>query len=278
MVEFVLLVESDDTFLPFITPSGYKIRLNGSDGNWSENAGSPDLFVESGIGSDTLTVNGFPRGRILCRENYVDAHGRLTGQGDPFDPLVLHTVTAPCILGFFENVASGSLVTGWVLADLTLYGDTFAVPWSHSFDFTSINGGFVPEIDGSSNPRAQWLGGTGWENGPTFNLDECTIAFHLLHDTNIDAGSITFNTVGPTSAGFEVGVEDAQNGTTQSPALRPFFTASVTDGDHPVSLTNANAVVAGHWLFISIGDAVGTIGACKILNASFSGTGTDPFV
>ena len=154
MANFKTLVPSGGLILPYLFHSGDSIIVNAAPGLWYESAGGfPN--INSALGSDTLTANGFPIGRLVGRDETVNSHGVVTGEGNPYDVFSSHSASGDIIVALYENVPAGDSVESYVIADITLTRRSY--DWCHTFDFTSVDGGFSSAFGGV------WTNGVGWQ-------------------------------------------------------------------------------------------------------------------
>jgi hypothetical protein len=270
--------------LPYSFPVGYTIQVVGGSG----------YFVIHDPGQDYLTTylgsavynesNGFAIGRTLARFAQIDSGGLITGTQPTdlttgYDALTVLTIeTANTLVELYSNASSPGTQDSYCLVTLTITAPA-SDEWSHTFDFTTSDGGFTSYLDGST-PRSVYVASTGWENNSASGVYTQEV---YIHKAGLLASTVTkievFATIGETAGGsssLALGLDNASF----SPIVNFLFQAPVvgTPGAIDTSGTGSQAIDTSTYvhLLIDMADSIGA-GGIIVTKLIVSGTGSDPF-
>ena len=144
-------------FLPWLLSTGYKVLITPRVGKW--------YLIETGIlyvvdahGTTAESYGPYPLGQVMMQQSIVDTSGLVTSQETLADGLSELTVDNDRSVVAIQSNFGAYQVGGYLLATITVTPPPWS--WSHTFDFTTGEHGWILRTD---FPVGTYVSGQGWE-------------------------------------------------------------------------------------------------------------------
>lgn len=287
---------TDAWLLPVPVNTGDQITVRNLYGSWS-----PTAFT---------TIWDCPDGNLFFAGNCIDGTSSIdSGAPDPTAPLngtVLFDgtnyydvsaaagVDVPVVVTIAPGVTNAQLIVranfhggvdpaGEAQFDIQICNNVPAT-WTHTFDFTMNNGGFVPQTGTGDIASGVWTPGTGWSSSDVTQPGPSTFRRIWLRKTfasaNIDTWSVNFNLTKGTYGvpGSDFGLLLGEPTIADTAIISQVASAMVSGNGQVAPSMTAETAVTQFEIYLASSDAAsGFDGACQINSITLTGHGPNPF-